>query len=111
MGDERVNVIIRDKSALYSAYMPFVKNGGLFIASNRPFTLGETLDLTITLLEEKDSISISGTVIWVTPKGVSGNRSAGVGVQFDEKEGPFLRNKFETLLAGMLQSDKSTQTM
>ena len=26
---------IKDKSALYAAYMPYVKNGGLFIPTNK----------------------------------------------------------------------------
>ncbi len=28
---------IKDKSALYAAYMPYVKNGGLFIPTNKQY--------------------------------------------------------------------------
>ena len=51
-------------------------------------------------------------VVWVTPTGAQGNRTAGVGVQFaDSNEGEVVRNRIETLLAGMLNADKATQTM
>ena len=30
-----LSLTIKDKSALYDAYMPFVKNGGLFIPTNK----------------------------------------------------------------------------
>ena len=29
-----LSLTIRDKSSLYAAYMPFIKNGGLFIPTN-----------------------------------------------------------------------------
>ena len=32
---------IKDKSALYAAYMPYVKNGGLFIPTNKQYSLGD----------------------------------------------------------------------
>jgi type IV pilus assembly protein PilZ len=51
-------------------------------------------------------------VVWVTPSGAQGNRTAGVGVQFaDSHEGEVVRSRIETLLAGMLNADKATQTM
>jgi len=51
-------------------------------------------------------------VVWVTPAGAQGNRTAGVGVQFaDTPEGEAVKHRIETLLAGTLQSEKSTHTM
>lgn len=48
----------------------------------------------------------------MTPPGSQGNRAAGIGVQFaDSAEAETVKGKIETLLAGMLDSDKSTQTM
>ena len=32
-----LSLTIKDKSALYAAYMPFIKNGGLFIPTNKWF--------------------------------------------------------------------------
>ena len=36
-----LTLTIKDKSALYLAYMPFVKNGGLFIPTNSNYRLGD----------------------------------------------------------------------
>ena len=36
-----LTLTIKDKSALYLAYMPFVKNGGLFIPTNSAYRLGD----------------------------------------------------------------------
>ena len=35
-----LTLTIKDKSALYLAYMPFVTNGGLFIPTNSNYRLG-----------------------------------------------------------------------
>ena len=68
--------------------------------------------LLVTLLEDKERLPVAGKVIWVTPPGAQGNRVAGIGVQFaDTNEGEAVRGKIETLLAGILNSDKPTQTM
>ncbi|MDR1661510.1 MAG: pilus assembly protein PilZ, partial [Azoarcus sp.] len=32
---------ISSKSALYAAYMPFLKNGGVFIPTTRKYSLGD----------------------------------------------------------------------
>ena len=32
---------IKDKSVLFSAYMPFVQGGGLFIPTNKPYQVGD----------------------------------------------------------------------
>jgi len=47
----------------------------------------------------------------VTPPGAQGNRAAGVGIQFSEKDSGTARNKIEALLAGQLTSVKPTHTM
>jgi type IV pilus assembly protein PilZ len=55
---------------------------------------------------------VAGKVIWVTPTGAQGNRTAGIGVQFaDSNEGETVKGKIETLLAGTLNADKPTHTM
>jgi type IV pilus assembly protein PilZ len=36
---------IKDKSALYVSYMPFIKNGGLFIPTTRDSKLGDEVFL------------------------------------------------------------------
>src|SRR5690606_21608117 len=58
------------------------------------------------------ALPAAGKVVWVTPPGAQGNRTAGIGVQFaDTAEGENVRGKIETLLAGTLNADKATHTM
>lgn len=107
-----LSLAIKDKDALYSAYMPFVKGGGVFVPTPKRYFLGDEVFLLLTLPDNKDRLPVAGKVIWVTPTGAQGNRSAGIGVQIaDTNEGQTVRSKIETLLAGMLDSDKPTHTM
>src|SRR3989344_9583474 len=36
-----LSLTIKDKNALYAAYMPYVKGGGIFVPSSRAYRLGE----------------------------------------------------------------------
>jgi type IV pilus assembly protein PilZ len=56
-------------------------------------------------------LPVAGKVAWITPKGAQGNKTAGIGVQFSELDKGSTRNKIETLLAGVLKSDRATHTM
>ena len=103
---------IKDKLSLYQAYMPFVKGGGLFVPTNRKYNLGDDVFILLSLADEKDRLPVPGKVIWITPVGAQGNRLAGIGVQFNEgSDGEAVRTKIESLLAGVLASDKPTNTM
>jgi type IV pilus assembly protein PilZ len=106
-----LSLTIKDKTALYAAYMPFVKGGGIFIPSTRPYKLGEEVFMLMSLMESKEKIPVAGHVIWITPKGAQGSRTAGIGVQFSEKDSGLARSKIETVLGGALNSDRPTHTM
>ena len=54
---------------------------------------------------------VAGRVIWVTPKGAQGKRTAGIGVQFSDQDGGSTQKKIENYLAGALGGDKPTHTM
>jgi len=106
-----LSLSIRDKNALYAAYMPFVKNGGLFIPTSKAYQLGDEVFMLLTLMEETEKLPVAGKIVWVTPQGAQGNRAAGIGVQFSEQDGGATRTKIETYLAGALKSDRQTHTM
>ena len=54
----------------------------------------------------------AGKVVWITPTAAQGNRTAGIGIQFAESaDGETARTKIESILAGILGSEKATQTM
>merc|ERR1711879_28675 len=105
-----LTLTIKDKSVLYAAYMPFIKEGGLFIPTNRPYQLGDEVLLLLKLMDDPEKIPVAGKVIWITPKGAQGNKAAGIGVQFTGDD-PMARNRIETHLAGALKSDRLTHTM
>lgn len=105
-----LSLTIKDKSALYAAYMPFLKGGGLFVPTNKTYELGEEVFMLLTLLEDQEKIPVAGNVVWITPLGAQGNRAAGVGVQFNAKE-DVARTKIEAILGGVLQSSRPTHTM
>lgn len=106
-----LSLTIKDKNALYAAYMPYVKGGGIFVPSNRTYKLGDEVFMLLTLMDSKEKIPVAGHVVWITPAGAQGNRTAGIGIQFSEKDSGVARNKIETMLAGVLQSDRPTHTM
>jgi type IV pilus assembly protein PilZ len=106
-----LSLTIKDKNALYAAYMPYVKGGGIFIPNSKAYRLGDEVFMLLTLMENKEKIPVAGKVVWVTPPGAPGGRAAGIGIQFSEKDSGAARAKIETLLAGQLGSDKPTHTM
>jgi type IV pilus assembly protein PilZ len=102
---------IKDKNALYVSYMPFVKNGGLFIPTTKDYHLGDEVFILLTLMDDPARLPVAGKVIWVTPKGAQGKRAQGIGVQFSTQDSGETQKKIETLLAGMLGSERATHTM
>jgi len=105
-----LSLTIRDKAVLYAAYMPFVKNGGMFIPTSKSYNLGDEVFMLLSLMDEPEKIPVAGKVIWITPRGAQGNRATGIGVQFTDQENTAV-SKIETYLAGSLASDKPTHTM
>ena len=51
-----LTLTIKDKSALYLAYMPFVKNGGLFIPTNSGYKLGDEVFMLLSVMGEEEKI-------------------------------------------------------
>lgn len=105
-----LSLTIKDKAVLYAAYMPFVKNGGLFIPTGKQYAMGEEVFLLLNLMDEAEKIPVAGKIVWITPKGAQGNRAAGIGVQFNAQDDT-ARKKIETYLAAALKSDRPTHTM
>ena len=51
---------IREKAALYAAYMPFLKGGGIFIPTNRAYQLGEEVFMLLSLMDDPQRIAVQG---------------------------------------------------
>jgi len=107
-----LSLAVKDKNALFQAYMPYIKQGGVFVPTTKRYFIGDEVFLLLTLPESSERLPVAGKVCWVTPSGAQGNRVAGIGVQFaDTPEGEAVKNKIEAILAGILNSDKATHTM
>ena len=107
-----LSLAVKDKAALYNAYMPYIRQGGIFVPTPRRYFIGDDVFLLLTLPDSSERLPVAGKVCWVTPTGAQGNRTAGIGVQFaDSAEGEAVRSRIETLLAGAQGSDKPTHTM
>ncbi len=107
-----LSLAIKEKTALFAAYMPHIKGGGLFIPTNRPYQMGDQVYMLLTLMDEANKLPISGRVVWITPAGSQGNRQQGIGVQFDDTEGATaVRLKIEGILGNAMKSTRQTHTM
>jgi type IV pilus assembly protein PilZ len=106
-----LTVPIKDTAALHQAYMPFVKNGGLFIPTTTHYQLGDEVLVLLSLLGEKEKNAIAGRVVWVNPKGAAGRRPASIGVQFNSQDNGQTQRRIERLLAGTSGGGRPTPTM
>lgn len=105
-----LSLAIKEKVALFTAYMPYIKGGGLFIPTTKPFQMGDEVFMLLSLLDDPTRLKIVGKVVWISPV-AHGGRPQGVGVQFSEKDGGEVKNKIESLLGSALKSSRSTNTM
>lgn len=106
-----ISIEIKDKQALYMAYMPFLKNGGLFLPTKKEYNLGDEIFLLVKILDELEAVSISGSVVWITPPRALGNRPAGVGMHFTGDNAKKTSNLIESKLGGSLSLGRATHTM
>jgi type IV pilus assembly protein PilZ len=103
---------IRERAALYAAYMPFLRGGGIFIPTPRQYQLGEEVFMLLSLMDDPNRIAVQGKIVWITPEGVQGNRTQGIGVQFSQDDtGASARSTIEKILGESLASPRPTHTM
>ncbi len=107
-----IQLVFREKGALYAAYIPLLSDGGLFVPTAREYRLGEDIYLLLSLPDDPQRYPVAGKVAWITPANASGGRTQGVGVRFpaDEKTRG-LKLKIEELLGTSVSSSKPTQTL
>lgn len=103
---------VKEKAALYAAYIPLFTNGGIFIPTAREYRLGDEVYVVLTLLDEPQRYTISGKVAWIAPANSPGTRRQGIGVSFpaDEKA-RLLKARIEEILGPGLASRRFTQTV
>lgn len=107
-----IQLVFREKGALYAAYMPLLNDGGLFVPTTREYRLGDDIYLLMSLPDDPQRFPVAGKVVWLTPANASGGRTQGVGVRFpnDDKTRQ-LKIKIEEILGTSISSAKPTQTL
>ena len=107
-----IQLVFREKGALYAAYMPFLSDGGLFVPTTRDYKLGEDIYLLLSLPDDPQRFPVAGKVAWLTPVNASGGRTQGVGVRFpNDEKSKQLKAKIEEALGTSISSSKPTQTL
>jgi type IV pilus assembly protein PilZ len=107
-----LSLAIKEKAALYAAYMPFLKNGGMFVPTNKPYKIGDEIYLILSLMDDPNKYPIAGKVAWITPAGANNNKAQGIGVHFPADEtGQRARLRIEEILGAALRSSRATHTL
>lgn len=107
-----IQLSIKEKAALYAAYIPIFTEGGVFIPTAREYALGDDVYVLLSLPEDIQRYPVAGKVAWVTPAKAAGGRTQGVGIVFpkDEKSHA-LKLKIEEILGAHMASERPTQTI
>ncbi len=107
-----IQLAIKEKAALYAAFIPLFTEGGIFIPTSREYKLGDDVYVLLSLPDDTQRYPVAGKVAWVTPPKASGSRTQGVGILFpkDEKSRT-LKLKIEEILGSHLSADRPTQTI
>ena len=107
-----IQLVFREKGALYAAYMPILNEGGVFVPTTREYRLGDDIYLLLSLPDDPQRYPVAGKVAWVTPANASGGRTQGVGVRFpNDEKARLLRSRIEESLGTAISSAKPTQTI
>ena len=107
-----IQLVFREKGALYAAYIPVFTDGGLFVPTTREYRLGEDIYLLLSLPDDPQRFPVAGKVAWLTPPNASGGRTQGVGVRFpNDDKSRQLKIKIEEVLGTSISSNKPTQTL
>lgn len=95
---------------LYQSYMPFLKQGGLFIRTAEHFDLGTEVLLQVVLPDSLETSEIKGKICWLTPVGAQNGTPPGIGVNFVE-DPDNIRNQIEKAIGRFLNSSEPTLSM
>lgn len=93
---DTLNYSFSDKDVLAAACMGFIIRGGLFLAVDKAYTLGESINIAVQLWGEAEPLLFVAKVIWLTPPHESNQWPQGIGVQFCEEDSKLVRARIET---------------
>lgn len=112
--EERLPVIplrYKNLNQLYKSFMPFVKNGGLFIPTAKPYHMGQEVLMLIRFPNEDFKTQAEGVVVWITPMDATNHKKQGVGIEFSDENGIIVLSKIKALLSERMGTDAPTYTL
>jgi type IV pilus assembly protein PilZ len=106
------SLTVSEKTKAAELWMPFVKRGGFFLATDKKYALGDSVFVLLTLGDEGRKFPVNGKVVWLCPEGARGDRQQGVGIQFpSDAMGDAARGEFEAMAGKIHTSLKKTATL
>jgi type IV pilus assembly protein PilZ len=90
-----LNYVIKDPVELNLSYMPFVKEGGLFVPTSEHFSLGDQVVVDLQLPSKKEILKITGKVVWISPRNALHYVLPGIGIQFIGTDAKVIRSQIE----------------
>ena len=107
-----LSLAIKEKAALYAAYMPFLKNGGMFVPTPKAYKIGDEVYLILSLMDDPNKYPIAGKVAWITSAGANNSKAQGIGVHFPlDESGQRAKMRIEEILGAALRSSRATHTL
>ena len=108
-----IQLAIKERPALYAAFIPYFTEGGIFIPTTREYRLGDDVYLLLTVMDNPQRFPIAGKVAWITPANAAGNKTQGIGVRFpSDEKAKQLRQVIEEILGPISEaSSRPTHTL
>lgn len=98
-----LSMAVGDKPALHACYMPFIKDGGVFVPSTNHFQLHQQVLLHLRLVEDGKKLQIPARVVWISPGIGRHSTSPGVGLQFTGEHRHRVKQYLENILGDLLK--------
>ncbi len=93
-----LNLVLKDDAALHSSYMPFIRNGAIFVPTDDTnHVFGDEVVVSMQLQSSNKKLAIPGKVVWIAPESCE-RGTQGLGVQFAGTTKAKIKLIIETML-------------
>ena len=104
---ERTSAIIKvnysSSGALKMDYAQNISRGGLFLATNNPFDLGQEIELHLRTPGKKEPVAVPGVVRWIGERGTPPTRGIGIQFKFDQ---PQVKEQIDQMIEALDEPDE-----
>ena len=95
-----LRIAYQSAGVLKTDYAENISRGGIFISTEDPFELGDSLELDLFCVSTEAHITVSGKVRWRGMQALSAGDAPvrGIGVEFEELKDPARKSRLEALI-------------